>query len=92
MSARREKRLRKMEAKVAYMDGRVRELERRLLSLEELAASPTMILSTEEKARPRGVLASLLLKLRGERKEDDVPSLEYIKSHPPKPFFLTPGK
>ena len=61
MSARREKRLRKMEARVAYMDGRVRELERRLMTLEEVAAHPTMILSTEEKARPRGVLASLLL-------------------------------
>ena len=52
MSARREKRLRKMEARVAYMDGRVRELERRLMTLEEVAAHPTMILSTEEKARP----------------------------------------
>lgn len=45
MSARREKRLRKLENKVAYMDGRVRELERRLLSLEELASHPVMILS-----------------------------------------------
>ena len=74
MSARREKRLRKLESRVAYMDGRVRELERRLLSLEELAAHPTMI------------LASLLLKLRGGRKEDTGSSLEYIKNHPPRPF------
>ena len=87
MSARREKRLRKMEARVAYMDGRVRELERRLLTMEELAAHPTMILSTEpEKPRPRGVLASLLLKLRGRRKEDAADRMEYIKSHPPRPF------
>ena len=77
MSARREKRLRKMEARVAYMDGRVRE---------EVAAHPTMILSTEEKARPRGVLASLLLKLRGRRKEEAADRLEYIKRHPPRPF------
>ena len=69
------------------MDGRVRELERRLLSLEELAAHPTMILHTEtEEPRPRGILASLLLKLRGGRKEDTGSSLEYIKSHPPRPF------
>ncbi len=87
MSARREKRLRKLESRVAYMDGRVRELERRLLSLEELAAHPTMILHTEtEEPRPRGILASLLLKLRGGRKEDVGSSLEYIKSHPPRPF------
>ena len=66
MSARREKRLRKLESRVAYMDGRTRELERRLLSLEELAARPAMVLHTEtEKPRPRGALASLLLKLRG---------------------------
>lgn len=87
MSARREKRLRKLESRVAYMDGRVRELERRLLSLEELAAHPTMILHTEtEEPRPRGILASLLLKLRGGRKEDTGSSLEYIKNHPPRPF------
>ena len=86
MSARREKRLRKMEARVAYMDGRVRELERRLMTLEEVAAHPTMILSTEEKARPRGVLASLLLKLRGRRKEEAADRLEYIKRHLPRPF------
>ena len=87
MSARREKRLRKLESRVAYMDGRVRELERRLLSLEELAAHPTMILHTEtEEPRPRGILASLLLKLRGGCKEDVGSSLEYIKSHPPRPF------
>lgn len=87
MSARREKRLRKMEAKVTYMDGRVRDLERRLLVMEEIAAHPVMIRSTKaEKPRPRGVLASLLLKLRGGRKEDVGSSLEYIKSHPPKPF------
>lgn len=66
MSARREKRLRKMEARVTYMDGRVRELERRMMVLEGLAAHPVMIQSTgAEKPRPRGVLASLLLKLRG---------------------------
>lgn len=46
MSARREKRLRKLEAKAAYMDGRVMGLEHRLLMLEKLAANPTMILST----------------------------------------------
>lgn len=87
MSARREKRLRKLESRVAYMDGRVRELERRLLSLEELAAHPTMILHAEtEEPRPRGILASLLLKLRGGRKEDAGQSLEYIKSHPPGPL------
>lgn len=87
MSARREKRLRKMEAKVTYMDGRVRDLERRLLVMEEIAAHPVVIRSTEtEKPRPRGVLASLLLKLRGGRKEDVGSSLEHIKSHPPKTF------
>lgn len=86
MSARREKRLRKMEDRVTYMDGRVRELERRLLDLEEVAAHPTMILRTEERAPHRGVLASLLLKLRGRRKEDAADRLEYIKRHPPRPF------
>lgn len=66
MSARREKRLRKLEAKAAYMDGRVMGLEHRLLMLKKLAANPTMILSTEEDMpRRRGVLASLLLKLKG---------------------------
>lgn len=71
MSARREHRLRKMEARAAYMDVRVRELERRLLMLEELAANPTMILSTgEDTPRRRGVLASLLLWLKG-RKDTD---------------------
>lgn len=71
MSARREKRQRKLETKVTYMDGRVRELERRLLMLEELAASPTMILSTgEDRPRRRGVLASLLLWLRGRKAEN----------------------
>lgn len=49
MSARREKRLRKMEAKVTYMDGRVRELERRLLPLEELATQPIFISSAGAK-------------------------------------------
>ena len=71
MSARREKRQRKLEAKVTYMDGRVRELERRLLMLEELAASPAMILSAgEDRPRRRGVLASLLLWLRGRKAEN----------------------
>lgn len=37
MSARREKRLRKLEATVTYMDIRVRALERRLLTMEEEA-------------------------------------------------------
>ncbi len=87
MSARREKRLRKMEAKVTYIDGRVRALEHRLLVLEEIAAHPVMIRSTgNEEPHPRGVLASLLLKLRGGCKEDVGSSLEYIKSHPPRPF------
>lgn len=79
-----------MEAKVAYMDGRVRALEHRLLVLEEMTAHPVMIRSTRnEEPRPRGILASLLLKLRGGRKEGTAPyapSLEYIKSHPPRPF------
>lgn len=71
MSARREKRQRKLEDKVTYMEGRVRELERRLLMLEELAASPTMILSTgEDRPRRRGVLASLLLWMRGRKAEN----------------------
>lgn len=53
------------------MDGRVRELERRLLMLEELAASPTMILSAgEDRPSRRGVLASLLLWLRGRKAEN----------------------
>jgi hypothetical protein len=87
MSARREKRLRKLEATVTYMDGRVRALEKRVIVLEELAASPTMILSTEEKtSRPCGFLASLLLKLRGKRGENSTTSMEQIKSHPPRPF------
>lgn len=71
MSARREKKVRKLEATVAYMDVRVRALERRLLALEELAASPTMILSAgEDRPRRRGVLASLLLWLRGRKAEN----------------------
>ena len=56
---------------VAYMDVRVRALERRLLALEELAASPTMILSAgEDRPRHPGVLASLLLWLRGRKAEN----------------------
>ena len=86
MSARREKRLRKLEARVAYLESRTYSVEKRQLDLEELAGQPTMILSTEEKARPRGVLASLLLKLRGRRKEEAADRLEYIKRHPPRPF------
>ena len=87
MSARREKRLRKLEAKITYMDGRVRALEHRLLALEEMAAHPVMIRSAEtEEPRPRGILASLLLKLRGRWKEDADSPLECIKSHPPRPF------
>ena len=86
MSARREKCLRKMVARVAYLESRTYSVEKRQLDLEELAGQPTMILSTEEKTRPRGILASLLLKLRGERKADADSSLEYVKSHPPRPF------
>lgn len=60
MSARREKRLRKLENKVTYMDARVRTLEYQLMRFEELAVSPTMIMRTDpEKDRPRGVLAFL---------------------------------
>lgn len=66
MSARREKRLRKLEARVAYLESRTYSVEMRQLRLEELAASPTMTLSTDtEKDHHRGVLASLLLRLRG---------------------------
>ena len=35
MSARREKRLRKLEATVSYMDARVRVLERKMLLMED---------------------------------------------------------
>lgn len=87
MSARREKRLRKLEARVAYLESRTYSIEKRQLDLEELATRPTMILHTEtEMPRPRGILASLLLKLRGGHRDAADPSLEYIKSHPPKPF------
>lgn len=36
MSARREKRLRKLEARVEYLDGRVRSVERRQLDQEDM--------------------------------------------------------
>lgn len=36
MSARWEKRLRKLEARVAYLDGRVRSVEKRQLDQEEM--------------------------------------------------------
>ena len=40
------------------MDGRVRELERRLLSLEELAATHPLILHTETEEPARRIVAS----------------------------------
>lgn len=39
-----------------------------------------------EEGKPVKVLASLLLKLRGRRKEEAADRLEYIKRHPPRPF------
>lgn len=50
MSARREKRLRKLEAKVAYLDGRVRSVEKRQLDQEEMyfgiVTAPQTVLRT----------------------------------------------
>lgn len=63
MSARREKRLRKMEARVAYMDGRVRELERRLMTLEEVAAKPVVVMSAGAE-KPKGLSIAERLRVR----------------------------
>lgn len=63
MSARREKKVRKLEATVAYMDRRVRALERRLLALEELAAKPVVVMYAGAE-KPKGLSVAERLRVR----------------------------
>lgn len=55
MSARREKRLRKMEARVAYLEGRVRSVEKRQLDQEEIyfgmVTAPQTVIRTDPPRR-----------------------------------------